>query len=698
MDKTPVLKNSFPVAWRILFTFVIQVLGGNYSSTEQVNSIQQLLAYCLITGTEVDIGEIIYSDLVTKLLNKSSLKYVSYPRFISCALQVLLGSDYTQDEKFGFLPGIPSNSNFTKDPSKVTDIELMTHMIAINNHKDSVALRFQEYSLRRANGLSPKSHPLRPSTRLPSTLDEGTRKSQPLPESTATSPKDSGEKIQPLDKDLPSMTSDKGTVKTTPRPEGSLGDKESRGNIPPTDMEPIHPAVADLLGTGAKYQVDQTQSTRLSEEDILGAGKEMDEEPQVASIAKTHHQSPPPQADQSQSSHAPSTEASDTDSSCDDILKKYDNTLLLTERQLAHALKQDEELAAWAKSSTNMAWNLGSRLSGQPSGNVTPTLALTHIPANVEEENADNTGTEEPLLILRGRLNTQKWQFQLKGIATESDEYSLKKLVPASTIIRPDPNEEKAAKEERLLAIYKPEVIKVVQEEAEKIGLDPKKIVSAKAGEKFKKASDAEHQTKPVVITVYRGTYGRNFDVHKPFSFGVFGIYELDKLREIIPKKKNTVVQDLMNSLSQRYERIRKIPEELEIKSALPAPEQAPSKSSRKKRKHMKLESEVKIPRLECNRALPENDLFVNNMVIEEPEYGIFFTDEFGDQAFQRWSDIDKVGMEALLSYLVVASMVKSPENARFSMKLKKLIAEHPDQEKLKSKKVKLEALGYEMN
>ncbi|GJT78105.1 hypothetical protein Tco_1044830 [Tanacetum coccineum] len=35
-------------------------------------------------------------------------------------------------------------------------------------------------------------------------------------------------------------------------------------------------------------------------------------------------------------------------------------------------------------------------------------------------------------------------------------------------------------------------------------------------------------------------------------------------------------------------------------------------------------------------------------MVIEEPEYGIFFTDEFGDQAFQRWSDIDKVGMEAV--------------------------------------------------
>ncbi|GJT47014.1 hypothetical protein Tco_0955729 [Tanacetum coccineum] len=111
----PVLKNSFPVAWRIMFIFVIQVLGGNYSSTKQVNFIQQLLAYCLITGTEVDIGEIIYNDLVTKLLNKSRLKYVSYPIFISCALQVLLG------------------------PNKVTDIELTAQMIAVNSQKDLVS-------------------------------------------------------------------------------------------------------------------------------------------------------------------------------------------------------------------------------------------------------------------------------------------------------------------------------------------------------------------------------------------------------------------------------------------------------------------------------------------------------------------------------------------------------------------------------
>ncbi|GKG28191.1 hypothetical protein Tco_0406518 [Tanacetum coccineum] len=93
----------------------------------------------------------------------------------------------------------------------------------------------------------------------------------------------------------------------------------------------------------------------------------------------------------------------------------------------------------------------------------------------------------------------------------------------------------------------------------------------------------------------YIGTDGRNFDVHKPFAFGTFGAFgisELDELREIIPKRKNTVVKDLMNSLSRRYEILKKIPEELRIQSALPAPatKQASFQTSVRKRKHMELE------------------------------------------------------------------------------------------------------------
>ncbi|GJW59462.1 hypothetical protein Tco_0108797 [Tanacetum coccineum] len=383
---------------------------------------------------------------------------------------------------------------------------------------------------------------------------------------------------------------------------------------------------------------------------------------------------------------------SSLDKSSTTISFNYSNLQSSVNALQAHALKQDEKLAAWGKSSTIMAWNLGSRLSGQSSGSVTSTLALTYILTNVEGENDTNTATEDPPSHTEGETDANKQEkseeprhstnanIEFIGLSNHKNK--------ANAHMDKEEQIKKAKEEDKLFSISKPKVIKVVQEEAKKLGIHLKEAITTKAGDKFKKAHDAEHEvlkrqhtkkvrkslelrkhkfknymwtisnrlkpdtitdikihpkTKPIVITVFRGIDDRNFDVHKPFAF-------------------------------------------------------ASSKSSRKKRKHIEFEPEIKIPRLECNRALPKNILFVNNMVIEDHEYGIFFTDEFGDQAFQRWSDIDKVRMEALVSYLVAASMGKSPKNARFSIKLKKLIAEHPDQEKLKSKKVKLEARGYEMN
>ncbi|GJY49857.1 hypothetical protein Tco_0439813 [Tanacetum coccineum] len=206
-------------------------------------------------------------------------------------------------------------------------------------------------------------------TGLPSTLDEGTRKSKPLLEGTATHPQDSGRNKQPLVRDITSTTPDEGTAKTTPHPEGSLGDKDSRGNIPPADMEPIHTPVADPSGTGAKYQVDKTQSTRLryrsltknegktssevepdteplqlqtftdiqayllfedeldkesDEEEVLAAGDDMDEDIQADEEVRT----PSPKQDQPEPSQV---QESASDSSSPD-LKKFDNILPLTER------------------------------------------------------------------------------------------------------------------------------------------------------------------------------------------------------------------------------------------------------------------------------------------------------------------------------------------------------------------------------
>ncbi|GJW27776.1 hypothetical protein Tco_0044651, partial [Tanacetum coccineum] len=435
----------------------------------------------------------------------------------------------------------------------------------------------------------------------------------------------------------------------------------------------------------------------------------------------------------------------------------------------ATALSQDKHLADWANvPQTTLAITGG--LANVVGENVTPTVTEeppSHTKGEIEDTKKEQVPKEpkhvvpisivkpietQPITtIITSQSETSQAPKRIdkgKKIATDDVESPVK-LVPASRVVREDPNEpeliKKAAKQARLLAITKPGVVKVVRKEAEKIGINTERITSAKEGEKFKKAQDVElnvlnkerneklrkslelrkHKyennmwtignrlkpeeityvnihphTKHVVVTVYRRTDRRTFEFHNPFYFGAYGITELVELREIIPKKKNVVVKDMMNSLSRRYKRIKKIPGELRIQSALLAPilKQASSKPSGRKRKHMELEPKIKVTGLECNRSLLEGVPFVNNMVIEEPEYGIFFTDVFGDQAFQRWNDIHQVGVDSMVSYLVMASMIKTPENARFCLKLKKLIAKHPDQKKLKSKKVKLEALGYKLD
>ncbi|GJT70768.1 hypothetical protein Tco_1030054 [Tanacetum coccineum] len=174
---------------------------------------------------------------------------------------------------------------------------------------------------------------------------------------------------------------------------------------------------------------------------------------------------------------------------------------------------------------------------------------------------------------------------------------------------------------------------------------------------------------KPIVI-VKKGNDQRNFDVHNPFRFGGFGITEWDELNEIIPKKNNKVFGELMTSLGKKYKRL----------------------------KARELEPEVHIPGLEYKRSLPRGVQFVNNKVIEYPKHGIFFIDVFGDHAFQRISNIHKVDVDTLLSYLVMATNINTLDNQRFCAVIRSMIDSHLDKEKLKSKRVKLEAIGYSLN
>ncbi|GKC62396.1 hypothetical protein Tco_1094994 [Tanacetum coccineum] len=56
-----------------------------------------MMVFSLLKETKIDIGEIIYIDLITRLTETPRKKYVAYPRFILCVLERLMNIDYTQD-------------------------------------------------------------------------------------------------------------------------------------------------------------------------------------------------------------------------------------------------------------------------------------------------------------------------------------------------------------------------------------------------------------------------------------------------------------------------------------------------------------------------------------------------------------------------------------------------------------------------
>ncbi|GJT86669.1 hypothetical protein Tco_1068386 [Tanacetum coccineum] len=298
------------------------VLSENYSFTKQVNSIQQLIAYCLLTRTKVDIGEIIYSDLITRFTNKSRQRYVSYPRFVSCALEVLLSSDYTQDESFGSPPTIlmiPLPFTVKKKKGKS---QTMTPTLPQSQGPEAS----EEPEKKRQTQLTIKG--------LHSPLDEGTHTSKPLLE---------------------------GVGKTQPPYKGTnTRDKDLEGLKPLVDMEPSPTLVSDPLGTDAKHQVDQTQSTLLlSDDEIL-------QESDANDVLEP------------ESSHAHETDESDSDSSCLNVLKKYDNILPLTKRKLVKYLKNVSQDAIKEDSALNKKVLKSIKAYTKNSSSLTKLLSLVN--------------------------------------------------------------------------------------------------------------------------------------------------------------------------------------------------------------------------------------------------------------------------------------------------------------------------------
>ncbi|GJW32553.1 hypothetical protein Tco_0052585, partial [Tanacetum coccineum] len=158
-----------------------------------------------------------------------------------------------------------------------------------------------------------------------------------------------------------------------------------------------------------------------------------------------------------------------------------------------------------------------------------------------------------------------------KGIATDKQLESItKKFVPASKVVREDPDEpistkagEKSKKardtEHQVLKREHSQKVKRLMELNKKRAKQHMWTISNKLKPEPNTAVRIHPNFKPVVVTVFKKNDKKNFQVHSPFKFSDFRVTKLDELGQIIQKKKNTIVKDLMISLRKRYERLKKI-------------------------------------------------------------------------------------------------------------------------------------------
>nr|GEW26957.1 hypothetical protein [Tanacetum cinerariifolium] len=132
---------------------------------------------------------------------------------------------------------------------------------------------------------------------------------------------------------------------------------------------------------------------------------------------------------------------------------------------------------------------------------------------------------------------------------------------------------------------------------------------------------------------------------------------EWDQIGPILRTKRYIVMPYMLNSLRKKYERLEEIPKSLNTDESIPLPLQDSSRL--------------------------------------EPEFGLFFIDEFNDPAFQRVGDIYKFEINSLFGYKMMALQDKSATNPKFLKLTDAIIAERPNKHTLTSKKAKLELMGF---
>ncbi|GJS19606.1 retrovirus-related pol polyprotein from transposon TNT 1-94 [Tanacetum coccineum] len=131
VNSSPLKMKYFSPIWKLFMQYIVKCLGGMQGSHDQMNLNQQTIAYCLIWGLEIDIGGIIFSDLVHKLQNgkKNRELNICYTRFLSLIFEKLLGKDYVSNNLTFVKPHTITAASFQKPIA--SEVPLTSHMLKV---------------------------------------------------------------------------------------------------------------------------------------------------------------------------------------------------------------------------------------------------------------------------------------------------------------------------------------------------------------------------------------------------------------------------------------------------------------------------------------------------------------------------------------------------------------------------------------
>ncbi|GJZ98954.1 hypothetical protein Tco_0671505 [Tanacetum coccineum] len=137
VNSSPIKIKYFSPIWKLFMQYIVKCLGEIQGSHDQMNFNQQTIAYCLIFGLEINIGGIIFSDLIHKLQNgkKNRERNICYTRFLSLIFEKLLGENYISNYLTLIKPHTITATSFQKP---------LASEVALTSHMLKVAKLFQE--------------------------------------------------------------------------------------------------------------------------------------------------------------------------------------------------------------------------------------------------------------------------------------------------------------------------------------------------------------------------------------------------------------------------------------------------------------------------------------------------------------------------------------------------------------------------